>query len=126
MFARSNPITLFMTHLRRPNSNTLLLLAIVLGLATAAAIWLFRQGIDFFNRAFTGFLAGTLLSPIIASLGIIVSLALAGALVGFIMDRFVGEERHHGVAGIMESVAMSGGRLRYQRIFDIAYPRHTH
>jgi len=111
----SNPVALFMTRLRRPNSNTLLVLAIVLGLATAAAIWLFRQAIDFFNRVFTGFLAETLLSPIIGALAIVISLALAGAVVGFIMDTFIGEERHHGVAGIIEAIAMSGGRLRYQR-----------
>ncbi|MBA3867929.1 MAG: chloride channel protein [Anaerolineae bacterium] len=116
MFTASNPIMLFMRRLRRPNSNTLLLLAIVLGLATAAAVWLFQQGITFFNRLFTGFLAETLLSPIIGALAIVVSLALAGAIVGWIMEHFIGEERHHGVAGIMESVAMSGGRLRYQRI----------
>ena len=116
MFTLSNPVTLFMTRLRRPNSNTLLVLAIVLGLATAAAIWLFRQGIDLFNRLFTGFLAETLLRPIIGALAIVISLALAGAIVGFIMERFIGEERHHGVAGIIESIAMSGGRLRYQRI----------
>jgi chloride channel protein, CIC family len=32
------------------------------------------------------------------------------------MHFLVGEERHHGVAGIMESVALSGGRLRYQTV----------
>jgi CIC family chloride channel protein len=115
MSSNSNPITVLMTRLRRPNSNMLLLLAIVLGLATAAAVWLFRQAIDFFNHWFTGVLAGSLLSPIIGALGIIISLTLAGAIVGWMMDTFIGEERHHGVAGIMESVAMSGGRLRYAR-----------
>ncbi len=105
-----------MTRLHKPNSNTLLVLAVILGLATALAVWLFRQGIEFFNHWFTGVLAGSLLSPVIGALGIVISLALAGAVVGLIMDRFIGEERHHGVAGIMESVAMSGGRLRYQRI----------
>ncbi len=116
MFTLSNPVTLFMTRLRKPNSNTLLVLAVILGLATAAAVWLFRQGIDFFNRLFTGFIAGSVFSPIVGSLGIIISLTLAGAVVGLIMERFIGDERHHGVAGIMESVAMSGGRLRYMRI----------
>src|SRR3954469_7568096 len=101
MFTGLNPISLFMMRLRRPNSNMLLLLAIVLGLATAAAVWLFRQGIDFFNRVFTGFLAETLLSPIIGALAIVVSLTLAGAIVGWIMEYYIGEERHHGVAGIM-------------------------
>ncbi len=116
MFTFSSPIKLFMMRLRHPNSNTLLVLAVALGLATALAIWLFRQCIDLFNRIFTGFLAGSLLSPIIGALGIVISLALAGLIVGLIMDNFIGEERHHGVAGIIESVATAGGRLRYQRI----------
>ena len=116
MFALSNPISLFMMRLRKPNSNTLLVLAIVLGFTTAVAIWLFRQGIDLFHRLFTDYFAHTLLNPIVGSLAIIISLALAGAIVGGIMDAFIGEERHHGVAGIIESVATAGGRLRYQRI----------
>lgn len=32
------------------------------------------------------------------------------------MHRFVGEERQHGVAGVIEAVALGGGRLRYRRI----------
>ncbi len=105
-----------MKRLHKPNSNTLLVLAAVLGLATAGAIWLFREGIDLFHEVFTQYLAGTLLSPVIGAISIVVSLAVAGAIVGWIMQRFIGEERHHGVAGIIESVAMSGGRLRYARI----------
>ncbi len=41
---------------------------------------------------------------------------LGGLIVGVLMYLFVGEERHHGVAGIMEAVALAGGRLRYKRI----------
>src|SRR5205814_3281188 len=40
---------------------------------------------------------------------------IGGLVVGLLMHFFVGEERHHGVAGIMEAVALAGGRLRYQR-----------
>ncbi|MER3457967.1 MAG: hypothetical protein C4309_04405, partial [Chloroflexota bacterium] len=32
------------------------------------------------------------------------------------MHFLIGEERHHGVAGIMEAVALAGGRLRYRRV----------
>jgi chloride channel protein, CIC family len=40
---------------------------------------------------------------------------VGGVLVGLLRQFFVKSERHHGVAGIMEAVAMAGGRLRYQR-----------
>lgn len=116
MSAISNPVSAFTQRLHKPNSNTLLVLAAALGLTTAAAIWLFREGIDLFHALFTEYLAETLLDPVIGGLAIVISLALAGAIVGWIMQRFIGEERHHGVAGIIESVAMSGGRLRYARI----------
>ncbi|MCA0454545.1 MAG: chloride channel protein [Chloroflexi bacterium] len=116
MSALSNPLALFTKRLQKPNSNTLLVLAALLGLTTAIAIWLFREGIELFHRLFTGYFAETLLHPVIGAVAIVVSLALAGAVVGWMMERFIGAERHHGVAGIIESVAMTGGRLRYARI----------
>lgn len=102
-------------HWLQPSENSiLLLLAIVVGFATGLGIWLFRYSIEIFHEIFvTGVssLLGTWLGP----LTIIVSLALAGALVGWMMNRFIGHERHHGVAAIMEAVALAGGRLRYDR-----------
>ncbi len=41
---------------------------------------------------------------------------LGGLVVGLVVHYFIGEERHHGVAGIMEAVALGGGRLRYRRV----------
>jgi len=41
---------------------------------------------------------------------------IGGLIVGLVQFYFIGHERHHGVAGIIESVALSGGRLRYWRI----------
>jgi CIC family chloride channel protein len=32
------------------------------------------------------------------------------------MERFIGEERHHGVGGVVEATALAGGRLRYRRM----------
>lgn len=42
--------------------------------------------------------------------------ALGGVVVGLVVHFFIGQERHHGVAGIMEAAALAGGRLRYQRM----------
>ncbi|MBL1138312.1 MAG: CBS domain-containing protein [Chloroflexi bacterium] len=99
------------------SENTrLLILAVCLGLATGIAIWVFRTAIDFFHEIFIEGLQHELSQTLIGSGAAIFSLALAGLLVGWLMNRFVGEERHHGVAGIMESVALIGGRLPYQRM----------
>jgi CIC family chloride channel protein len=99
-----------------PSENTLLLvLAVSVGLATAGGVWLFKHGIEFFEVYYRD----TLLHGALSGLGdwaIIPIVALAGLIVGLLKSRFVGEERHHGVAGIMEAVAFAGGRLRYRRM----------
>ncbi len=100
---------------RLSESTILLILAVVLGLTTGAGVWLFRHGIEFFQSIYReGIVAHVLegLGPWV----IVPLLGLAGLIVGLLVDRFVGVERHHGVAGIMESVALAGGRLRYRRM----------
>lgn len=100
---------------RLSESNILLILSVVLGLTTGAGVWLFRHGIEFFQRVYRE----GILSHVLEGFGpwlIIPILGLAGLIVGLLVDRFVGVERHHGVAGIMESVALAGGRLRYRRM----------
>jgi len=106
--------TLLWARLRHPSESTrLLLLAVAVGLATGLGVWVFRLGIEFFHKLFFETLNETLLTPLIGSLGLVAMVALAGLIVGWIVQRFVGEERHHGVAAIIESVALSGGKLRY-------------
>jgi chloride channel protein, CIC family len=89
-------------------------LAIVVGVTTGAGVWVFKQLIEIANRVFFGVLGGAL-SPL-GSWSVMLVPATGGLIVGVLMYRFVGEERHHGVAGIMEAVALAGGRLRYKRI----------
>lgn len=88
--------------------------ALLVGLTAGIGVWLFKQMIDltqsFMFERLGGFLGNwggwtVLLLPVIG-----------GLVVGVILHNFVGEERHHGVAGIMEAVALYGGRLRYGRI----------
>ncbi len=89
-------------------------LAIVVGVTTGAGVWLFKQMIELANRFFFGIIGGAL-SPL-GGWTVLLLPALGGLIAGVLMYRFVGEERHHGVAGIMEAVALAGGRLRYRRI----------
>ncbi|MFN8452043.1 MAG: chloride channel protein [Anaerolineae bacterium] len=103
-------------HAQHSENTALLVLAVGVGLTTAIGVWLFRQGIDFFHRIFVEQLADAVLGQFLGGAAIIVALALAGVIVGWLMNRFIGDERHHGVAGIMEAEALAGGRLRYTRM----------
>lgn len=106
-----------------PSENSILIgLAVAVGLACGIGVYIFRSGIEFFHYIFFEQLSETIIGSALASAGIdphlsiIPVLTFAGFIVGIIMVRFVGHEKHHGVAGIMESVALTGGRLPYQRM----------
>lgn len=100
----------------RSERNQIIVLAVALGVVTAICVWIFRQAIALFHTIFFGFIVDQALSPIIGVFAIVVSLALAGFIVGWIMQRFIGTERHAGVGGVIESVAVAGGKLRYKRM----------
>lgn len=87
---------------------------LVVGLTAGVGIWLFKRLIDLAYLAFFGRL-GSFLTEYRSWLIFLVP-ALGGLVVGLLVHYFIGEERHHGVAGVMEAAALAGGRLRYQRI----------
>jgi CIC family chloride channel protein len=99
----------------RSNQSILIVfLSVAVGLSSGAGVWLFKQFIALFQR-----LAFTDLAAWLAPLGhwtFVLPTALGGLLVGWIVYRFVGPEKVHGVAGVMEAVALSGGRLPYARV----------
>ncbi len=97
-------------------NQLLIVLAVVVGLTTGIGVLIFSRGLDFFTHIFRDLFAGQLLMPVIGPTGIVVTIALGGLLVGLIMHCFVGVERHTGIAGIVESVALAGGRLPYTRM----------
>jgi CIC family chloride channel protein len=88
--------------------------ALAVGLGSGAGVWLFKRMIDLAHLATFGEL-GTALGRLGAWTVLLVPV-VGGLVVGVIVHRFIGEERHHGVAGIMEAVALAGGRLRYRRL----------
>ncbi len=113
--SKRTPLFRLLQWLQPSDSTALLALAVTVGLATGLGIWLFRAAIEVFHELFVvefQHLFGEILGP----MTIIASLIIAGYLVGWLMNRFVGKERHHGVAGIMEACALGGGRLRYGRM----------
>ena len=89
-------------------------IALIVGALTGIGVWLYKGLIIIVHSFAFGTMGGFLqtLSP-----WLIFLLPIAGGLVvGLLVHILVGEERHHGVSGIMEAVALAGGRLRYWRV----------
>src|SRR5689334_20264962 len=82
--------------------------AIGVGLASGVSVWVFKRLIDLAHWLAVDGLG--------AQLGrgawwLVALVPVAGGLaVGLLAHFFIGEERHHGVAGIMEAAALAGGR----------------
>ncbi len=103
-----------------PESTVLILLAVTVGLSTGAAVLAFRTAFHELEHFFFHvigqhgmmghWLEAAKLPPALATVLILI---VVGALVGLIVQVFVGHEKYHGVAGIMESVALTGGRLPF-------------
>ncbi|MCB9437774.1 MAG: chloride channel protein [Anaerolineales bacterium] len=93
-------------HSERTN---LIILSILVGLCSGIGVWLFSTAIEVLQDLHANIHD---INPLY-SVAILVG---TGLLVGWIMQSFIGEERHHGVAGIMEAVALGGGRMRYYRM----------
>ncbi len=85
-----------------------------IGLTTGVGVWAFKKLIEVCTHFSFTTLAGWLSAWGHWTIALIP--LLGGVVVGLLVHFFIGEERHHGVAGIMEAVALAGGRLRYQRI----------
>jgi chloride channel protein, CIC family len=100
-------------RLQVSETAVLIFIGIIVGLLTGLGVWLFKQLI---NLAHTFFYTDA--GGLLARLGgwtIVLVPVIGGLVVGLIMQYLVGVELHHGVTGIIESVALGGGRLRYWR-----------
>lgn len=89
-------------------------LALLVGLTGGAGIWLFKELIDL-SHLIAYERVAVWLAPLGSWTAILIPV-LGGLVVGLIIHFWIGQERHHGVAGIIESVALAGGRLRYWRV----------
>ncbi len=96
-------------------SARLLVMAGGIGVLAALSIAVFHVGIEIGHLIFQQQLGHNVFGGVLGALGSVIALALAGALVGGLMHRFVGHERHHGVTAIVETVALAGGRLPYRK-----------
>ncbi len=86
--------------------------AVAVGLSSAGGVWCFKRLIDLAQTVAVGH-AGPF--DDVAPWGRFVAPVVGGLVVGLLLKFLIGHERHHGVAGIMEAVAVGGGRLRWRR-----------
>jgi len=93
-----------------------LTLAVIVGMLTGAGEILFHKGIDWLT--FLSFEKGRELLSFMSFSFVIVPPMLGGLLVGVIAHSFYSHHRPHGVAGVMEAVALRGGRLNAKELFQ--------
>ncbi len=99
-------------RLRLPRESATVLGAVVVGLGSSAGVLLFKQIIRWVHRGMFDNLGGLVAHWGIW--GVVLIPTLGGLIVGLIQQFLLPEERLHGVASIMEAVALAGGRLRYR------------
>lgn len=104
-------LDLFRLRIEASEPTTLLIIAAGVGILTGMLVFLYRVGIEWFHELMQERLAHDVLGGVLGIFAPVAALGIAGVMVGLWTDRFVGHERHHGVAGVIEAVALSGGRL---------------
>ena len=136
-------IVLWLNRQQFSESVALAVIAILVGLTSGIGVWLFKQLFNLIYMTAFGGLGTPLgllhhkkiilqvfhdLVPWIefGRTGSILGLVgnwmiylvpvIGGLVVGLIAHFFIGKERYLGIAGIMESVALGGGRLPYRKI----------
>lgn len=102
--------------LQPSESTTLLMIAVLVGLTSGIGVWFFRRGTELAEHFFQEVIAYDVLGPVVGAAGIVVVTAVGGLVIGWMMGRFIGQERHKGMPGVIAAVALAGGRLRYWRM----------
>lgn len=100
----------------RSQLGMLYIVALLLGLLVGVAVLVFRAAIEWVHDLVTHTLIAGALEPVLGPWAVVAALAGVGALVGLLMSRLVGHEKHHGAASVIESVAQHGGRLPYRKM----------
>ncbi len=88
--------------------------ATIIGLLSAAGVLLFKQTIHWIHTLFWG-IGGSWMTAHWGHWTLALIPAAGGLLVGLIRTWWLSEEKRHGVASVMEAVALAGGRLRYKQ-----------
>jgi len=108
-------MTKFFRNIQISQNTAMFIIAAFIGVFTALALWLFRLGIEACHHIFQEWFGHEVLGGF-GAVGGVITLTLAGLIVGWIVHTFVGHEKYHGVSLIIESVALTGGKLRWWKM----------
>ncbi len=92
-------------------STFMILAAVVVGIGGGFGAVVFRALISGATWLAFGVI-GAFLSQHVGSIGVVLQLALGGALAAFVASRFAPEAKGHGVPEVMEAIALRGGVMR--------------
>jgi CIC family chloride channel protein len=96
----------YFDKLRYPGQLVLIGSAVIVGAVTGAAAVLFIRLLAQINKL------ALLTETHFGVVGLLTFMAVAGLIVGFIIDRWAYEAKGHGVPEVMEAIALRGGRIR--------------
>ncbi len=99
-------IQTFIEKQQNPGQLVLIVSAVVIGVFTGGAAILFIWLLTQINQL------TELIESAFGVTGLLGFMALAGLLVGFLIDRWAHEAKGHGVPEVMEAIALRGGRIR--------------
>ena len=111
----SRKITYRFNHQPYSEPVTLAGIAVLVGVASATGVWLFKQMFSLPLRI----VFGEFNVPVdrLHHNWIVILLPVLGAIiVGLIAQFIIGKERYPGIAGVMEAEALNGGRLEYRKM----------
>ncbi|MGA7193530.1 MAG: chloride channel protein [Anaerolineales bacterium] len=107
-----NYFTDMIATVRTSQTLMLIVLAILVGLGGGIGVWLFKLIYNLL-QTFMFQTAGGWLAPF-GKWTLVLIPVIGGLAVGLFNHYFLKEEKVHGTAAVMQSVALSGGRLPYQ------------
>lgn len=97
----------FLIHAQVPEEFVIIGTALIVGLSTALGAVVFIQCLTWI-----GALSAWAKEVMGEIPGLLITMGLAGLLVGFMVDRWAKEAKGHGVPEVMEAVSLRGGRMR--------------
>ena len=99
-------LTAWFDHITSSQNLALGGAALLVGLGTGVGVWIFKALYSLLSQYAFGLARG---------LWVILVPLVGGIVVGLVAYYWIGNEKLGGTAGIMQAVALAGGRLRYQK-----------
>lgn len=107
LWSKSRQMRRLIDRFEPPDSAVLILSALIIGSGTGLGAVVFVRLLDAIGE-----FAAAVQDKLGSVIGLIVVMALAGLIVGFLIDKWAREAKGHGVPEVMEAMALRGARIR--------------